>query len=246
MKPLLLYFCFSLISIYFISAQTVIAEYERVSINTYSEEDEQKYIKLMGKEQYDKMMEFTSKPSYYILDYSQGISEFKEKPFEDKEESYEMGGIKMNMTIIADEDVWYKDFNSNQLISNEYIMHRAFLMEESMQNLDWQIQEETQEFGDFTAQKATLEKDGKEIIAYYTEEIPIPDGPHLYYGLPGLIVYLKTQNHEYSLNSLQITQENSSFDKPTKGKEMDRVAFEKLKKEKMKDGVTIIEHKTIN
>ncbi len=176
MKKLFYYLAILAIGISSIKAQTLIAEYERLTIEVENEEEDLKNLKIVGQEQYEKLKEFTSKPTSFVLHYSQGVSEFMEKPFEPKEEKIEMGDMKMTMIVTPNEHIGFKDFNSNQLISNEYIMQKAFLMEESMPNLDWQIQEETQKFGDFTAQKATLKKDGKEIIAYYTEEIPIPDG----------------------------------------------------------------------
>lgn len=57
----------------------------------------------------------------------------------------------------------------------------------------------------YTLKKATINKYGKDFIAWYCPEIPINDGPYKFYGLPGLIfeIYDTNNNHHFTLNSIQ-------------------------------------------
>ncbi|MBA6151748.1 GLPGLI family protein [Gelidibacter maritimus] len=60
----------------------------------------------------------------------------------------------------------------------------------------WEISEETKEFMGYSVQKATIDFAGRSYEAWFTMEIPIPNGPYVFHGLPGLIVEIyDTQNH---------------------------------------------------
>lgn len=64
--------------------------------------------------------------------------------------------------------------------------------------IDWHIEDKFKEILGYSCQKATTTltvRNGtkKEIIAWFTMEIPIPTGPFMYAGLPGLI--LEVDNH---------------------------------------------------
>lgn len=67
--------------------------------------------------------------------------------------------------------------------------------------LDWKMTSETQKIGDWNCQKATVSFAGREWEAWFTTEIPIPDGPYKFHGLPGLIVKISNedQSHIYQL-----------------------------------------------
>lgn len=60
----------------------------------------------------------------------------------------------------------------------------------------WEISEDTKEFMGYTVQKATIDFAGRSYEAWFTMEIPIPNGPYVFHGLPGLIVEIyDTQDH---------------------------------------------------
>jgi GLPGLI family protein len=71
----------------------------------------------------------------------------------------------------------------------------AFVKEEK-QNLKWQLINEKKKIGTFECHKAIGEFRGRQYIAWYTNEIPIPFGPWKLQGLPGLILEAYTPNEE--------------------------------------------------
>lgn len=75
---------------------------------------------------------------------------------------------------------------------------RRYLDETATQN--WVIGEETKEVLGYRCRKATCRFRGRDYVAWYAEELPIPYGPYYFRGLPGLIVELCDINKEYVFN----------------------------------------------
>ncbi|WP_083477535.1 GLPGLI family protein [Chryseobacterium aquaticum] len=55
-------------------------------------------------------------------------------------------------------------------------------------NINWRIEKERKKIQGYTCTKVTCEYGNKSIIAWYTDEIPIPEGPYTFKGLPGLVL----------------------------------------------------------
>lgn len=71
--------------------------------------------------------------------------------------------------------------------------------------INWQIISETKKIGEWECQKATADFAGRKWNAWFTMEIPIPDGPYKFRGLPGLIVSISSEDktHQYQLISVR-------------------------------------------
>ncbi|MCO4304644.1 GLPGLI family protein [Riemerella anatipestifer] len=68
--------------------------------------------------------------------------------------------------------------------------------------MQWKIAPEHETFKNWKVQKATTEFAGRKWTAWFTTDIPIPDGPYKFHGLPGLIVKMEDQKKCFHLNSL--------------------------------------------
>src|SRR5690606_14200988 len=62
----------------------------------------------------------------------------------------------------------------------------------------WTILSEKEKIGEYNTQKATTELGGRKWTAWFTTELPFPDGPYKFAGLPGLIVKVEDTNKDYS------------------------------------------------
>ena len=84
--------------------------------------------------------------------------------------------------------------------------------------IQWKILPEKQKIGEFDAQKAVTEFAGRKWTAWFTEEIPINEGPYKFKNLPGLIVKLEddTQSHLFMLLAIKnlgnLEPESSAFE----------------------------------
>jgi GLPGLI family protein len=80
-----------------------------------------------------------------------------------------------------------------------------YLYEEKIPALNWQITEEKQKVLSYNCLKATTTFRGRSYIAWFTTEIPIPNGPWKFGGLPGLILKLHDteQNFIFECNGIE-------------------------------------------
>lgn len=87
---------------------------------------------------------------------------------------------------------------------------------ESLDKFDWQIDNKASStIGGYKCNKATAKINGRSIIAWFTYDIPINDGPYKFRGLPGLILKLN-EIHDYfsfDLISLKKNQLPIEFEK---------------------------------
>lgn len=101
--------------------------------------------------------------------------------------------------------VIYKGFPDGKLSYTYKILSDKLRYEEDLNQFNWEILPENKEIKGFTAQKATTTFAGRNYTAWFTSEIPIPDGPYKFNGLPGLILEISdTENHYvYKLKSFE-------------------------------------------
>ena len=75
-----------------------------------------------------------------------------------------------------------------------------FYYVEENNGLDWKMSSETKIIKGYKTQKATTSFAGRDYIAWFTPEIPIPDGPYKFYGLPGLLLEIADTKNDYIFN----------------------------------------------
>lgn len=100
----------------------------------------------------------------------------------------------------------YKDFDSKiykVLMTNDGVDSNV---KTKLPTYTWELLSETKIINGFSCKKATTKNTAftakQNITAWYTEEIPIKDGPMFYSGLPGFIIQLEIDD-----NSILVFQE---------------------------------------
>lgn len=93
---------------------------------------------------------------------------------------------------------------------------------ESMENLKWNLEDETKLILGYNCQKATVEYGGRKWEAWFTFDVPYPYGPYKFGNLPGLILEIYDVKNEWSFLALEIdTQKDRkvlvsrNFNKPS-------------------------------
>lgn len=118
--------------------------------------------------------------------------------------------------------VFYQDFNKDTLISRINLFSEQFIVEENIPQLKWEIHDEEKMLDKYLLKKATLYFRGRNYIAWFSEEYPLPYGPWKFSGLPGLImeIYDTTKRYHWQVNSIKQTEETALDLQPVlKGKE---------------------------
>ena len=84
---------------------------------------------------------------------------------------------------------YHIDFSNMRYDVYNKLMHHVFLGENGVLEMpEWTISEESSVFNGYHVRKATGHYMGRDWIVWFTEEIPVPAGPWLLWGCPGLIV----------------------------------------------------------
>jgi GLPGLI family protein len=121
--------------------------------------------------------------------------------------------------------VFYKNRQTKRMIMREFFEKVAYLAEEPNFPIHkWSIQKEHRKIGRFDCQKATTKFRGRIYTAWFTQSIPIGEGPWKLYGLPGLILeaYDEAKEVQFSFKSIEIpTTSPIKLTPPTDGKKAD-------------------------
>ncbi len=92
-----------------------------------------------------------------------------------------------------------KHFPEAKLIVNHRMPRKnIYQYEEDIPNWQWKLCEETCEILGYSCRKAQCAFRGRLWTAWYTEQIPISDGPWKFCGLPGLILKVEDEKGHYS------------------------------------------------
>ena len=88
--------------------------------------------------------------------------------------------------------------------------------------VNWKIQPDKKQIGEFGAQKATVDFAGRSWVAWFTTDVPVQDGPYKFSGLPGLIVEIsdETGSHKMELKGIKKIAETKSEELNTQGKDI--------------------------
>ncbi|HWA52527.1 MAG TPA: GLPGLI family protein [Patescibacteria group bacterium] len=82
----------------------------------------------------------------------------------------------------------YKLFNQNKIVVTDRILKDKFIYEDSLDLFKWQILSDTATISGYKCQRATTFFRGRHYDAWFSDQIPIQNGPLKFGNLPGLIV----------------------------------------------------------
>ncbi|MFL9835583.1 GLPGLI family protein [Chryseobacterium terrae] len=123
---------------------------------------------------------------------------------------------------------FYPDFKINWFTNIE----QTHMIVEEKPVIKWNIFPETKKIENYNCQKATTKFGGRTWEAWFSKDLPFPDGPYKFYGLPGLIVKLedKTKSHQFLLKgNKKLMPENHSWDYITALQKEAKNEFEEVK-----------------
>jgi len=103
----------------------------------------------------------------------------------------------------------YKNHDSQLVLARATLGNREHLVEEPHATLEWTIGTERREISGFQCIIATATMaNGRPVTAWFTPDIPVSAGPYLFWGLPGLILYVNINNGQRVISATSIEQTN--------------------------------------
>lgn len=133
-----------------------------------------------------------------------------------------------------DNGVMYKDIKERLFLKKSEIFGKIFLIKDSLKEIKWILKKETKNIGDFLCFKAESHNNGNKIVAWYTLDIPVKNGPDKYGDLPGLILEVDTNKFQLLCAKISIGKKRF-ITKPKKGKIVTQKAFDSIRSYKIKE-----------
>ncbi|MFD1615637.1 GLPGLI family protein [Gelatiniphilus marinus] len=159
----------------------------------------------------------------------------------------------------------YKNVKTNTFLQAQEFYGKKFLVKDSLMPLKWKLQTESKQIGQYTCFKATAliaksqlswysfswsqlrnnasnanETDTLEeitqVVAWYTPQLPISQGPGEYWGLPGLILEVNVNDTTILCSKIVINpEEKIKINAPDKGQQVNKQEYKKIIVEKMQE-----------
>lgn len=105
----------------------------------------------------------------------------------------------------------HKDFKSQTTITEENFFDKVYLTTYTCKPI-WKIQQEKSKLFNYNIQKAETDFGGRKWIAWFTNEIPISDGPYKFFGLPGLILKISDSEENFIFEIKGLTKEQYNIE----------------------------------
>lgn len=212
-------------------------------------------------EMQSKMIEMLKKQfeKTYTLAFNPTESVYKE---EVKLGAPQTSGIEVGMVNSGGSDILYKNTKENRFTNQNDVFGKIFLIKDSLEKLDWKLEKETRNIGEYTCYKATLKREVEDIensisfngdstpkeegtttkmkeitiTAWYTLAIPVSNGPGNFHGLPGLILAVNDGTETIVCSKIVLNPKNKiDLSEPKKGKVVTQAKFESILEKKMKE-----------
>lgn len=195
----------------------------------------------------------------YKLSFDKETSIYKEE--ETLAAPNSSGGIMISSFDGGGSDVLFKDIKNQEFTSQKETMGKIFLIQDTLQNYRWKLENETKFIGDYTCFKATYTREievpknnnmsfsvvksdeepemtTKEIVttAWYTPQIPVSNGPGKFQGLPGLILEINDGSQTIVCTSIVLNPKDQlEIKAPTKGKKVTQFEYKEIMDKRLKE-----------
>lgn len=174
-----------------------------------------------------------------LLFFDESASLMKTAPApEAKQLEAETSGMRFRMMASRADEETYTAFDTGLRVEKRDFLGRTFLVKDETPAVAWRLTGEQSTFLGYQCQKAVARRDTVAVEAWFTPEIPVPAGPGIYGGLPGLILVLTEGEGRRTFVAKEVTLEAppaGTLQAPTKGKEVTRAEFDAIVEEKMKE-----------
>ncbi|MDC3195052.1 GLPGLI family protein [Flavobacteriaceae bacterium] len=194
----------------------------------------------------------------FTLDFTKSESMYKEEQELDAPKGPSANGGVMVMVMGGDgsSDILYKNISQNRMAHKTELMGKVFLIKDNLVAYDWELTGETKNIGIYTCYKAVYEREEESIeinmidgevkeekvtkkttlVAWYTTDVPVSNGPNNYGGLPGFILEVNDGDLTIVCSELVLNPKKvKEIIEPVKGKIVARKKFEDIAKEKTKE-----------
>lgn len=120
--------------------------------------------------------------------------------------------------------------NNNSLKKYYRLLVDVYEVTTEIPQLGWKITSEKKRIGEYECQQATLKYKNRQWTAWFTQDIPISEGPSFFKGLPGLVVWVYDNKENYAFFLKQLSK---GFYDPYKGVDFNSENVIKVNKDQL-------------
>jgi len=113
---------------------------------------------------------------------------------------------------LADSVLFTVKSSDNKTFKHEWIMNQTFYSEGQVGDVKWELTNETKNIDGLKCLKA-FSKNYPMLTVWYTKDLPLSNGPGIYQGLPGLVVWAEDYFRTVQLTKISYTDDEETFDK---------------------------------
>lgn len=179
----------------------------------------------------NKILHFNATESIYLEDDASNDDSYVE-------ENSTQGDVQMKMIVMRPENKLYKDLANTSLIQLREFRGKKFLIDEALEASNWKLSGEEKQILNYNCRKASYQDGENKVEAWFTSELPIPNGPDSFGQLPGMILEVNMNDGKLHIlaTEVQLTPQSAEvIQAPQKGKKVSREKFEKIVEEKTKE-----------
>ncbi|WP_294273383.1 GLPGLI family protein [uncultured Chryseobacterium sp.] len=164
-----------------------------------------------------------------ILDVKDHVSIFRSEKEKKSDSLIALTGLGLGRKMRF-EDQFYtqKNLSVNEVFKSIQTVFSEFFFIRINDKLNWEILPEKNKMANFEVQKAKVTYGGRNWTAWFTAEIPIQDGPYVFYGLPGLIVKISDDQNDYNFSLTEVKNGSGTMYYRNKGSELTWEQFQTL------------------
>lgn len=100
-----------------------------------------------------------------------------------------------------------KNYKDGKIYFREMIGASLYEVHEP-RKIVWNLSNETQQYHNYRVKKATTTFAGRQWEAWFSDELPVNDGPYKFKGLPGLILKIKDTHSDYEIFLVEVKKIN--------------------------------------
>lgn len=174
-----------------------------------------------------------NKVTYLVIHYKDGESYTTEKNLTPTAEEttqitiIENGQGKEIIERREDKPIeWYINYKEKELVEKRDFYGKLIYLKRELPTFNWVLTNEEKKIGNFLCKKAVIEG----LVAWYTEDLPLPVGPVFLNGLPGVIVKTESATRTFDLVSFENLSEEIKVEKPKGTKKIKMYTLEQYEK----------------
>lgn len=120
-------------------------------------------------------------------------------------------GDKNRSNAAAKPKLFFKDYTSNMLLSNQFVGREQHIIKENLDLMVWEISDKDTLFFEKRCKIAITKHRGQKWTVFFTDAFGAMGGPWKFDGLPGLVLYAQNESKDYIFQATQLEYEKDTY-----------------------------------